>query len=472
MDTFDQFLNYFGNGDAGKFWKTITKSSLVPLNNTPDKKTFLKELYEEIVSGVYLPDKPRGYIVINKGRSVVRLIPVFCLRDTCVYFYCTKKVENEIYGNRVPNTFGGWSLGGQIRKIEREELQHIISNLREYEMPDGSIVGLDESSEYSIPASFNPSAWKENWSEYMRALYAYSRADIYEYVAELDIANFYDNINVNTVIEKIKNQSTDSEIVDLLSHFLKEWGGKNNPILGVSNKGIPQDETADCSRIIANFYLQEFDEEMFKLCDKYGAKYFRYADDQIILAPSEEILQEIISLASVKILKYGLCFNNKKVMMMNKAQFENYFSFEWFINRKDVKELDASTLKKDIEYYKDNKNYLRNDGVSVIQRILNLAPQNIDKDSVNYLKTEIISLKFLASPKLEVWHLKKLYILLDSAEQKKFIKELKDISKSILYNRYLFVVKSFFESIGENTEEINSRIDELYSLFGLEINKI
>ena len=433
MESFDEFLGYFNEGKGGNFWKTVTKDSLIPLENIPDKKALLKEIYYEISSGNYSPNKPRGYILINKGQCVVRLIPVFSIKDTCVYFYCTKKIEALIYGNRVPNTFGGWSLGGAIRCDERRELAEVVASLLSYEMSDGSTVSLDESFEYAMPASFNPLAWKENWSEFMRTLYANSRADVYEYVAELDIANFYDNINIDTLEKKLESLSKDRGVNSLLFSFLK------NCNLGymeakVSNKGIPQDEVADCSRLIANYYIQDYDEDMYNLCNEYGAKYFRYADDQLILAQSKAILEEIVSRASVMILKYGLCFNHRKVKIMKKSTFEKQFSFEWFINRKEMKSVDAPTLNQDIIFYQENKKKLRNNGISVLLRILTLAPADTNSDAIKFIKREITKTKFLASSKLTSWQLTKIYGLLDTNEKSDFVAELKAKSQVILQN--------------------------------------
>lgn len=209
MDSYDDFKKYFGSSKSGKFWKIVTTKSLIPLEDIPDKETLLEEIFSEIESSKYAPSKPRGYISIDKGSCVTRLLPVFNLKDICVYFYATKKLEKDIAGNRVQNTYGGWSLGGEIRKNEEEEVKYIAKNMREYEMPDGTVIGLDESLMYPIEASFNPRAWSENWINFTGTLYTHSRADKYNFVAELDIANFYDNISIEILEdklgEKIKN---------------------------------------------------------------------------------------------------------------------------------------------------------------------------------------------------------------------------------------------------------------------------
>jgi len=66
--------------------------------------------------------------------------------------------------------------------------------------------------------------------------------------------------------------------VNLLFYFLCNW---NRGYLNYERQsmGIPQDEVGDCSRILGNFYLQEYDNYLYKLTKKENSAYLRYADD-------------------------------------------------------------------------------------------------------------------------------------------------------------------------------------------------
>lgn len=466
MERFEDFRKYFGKGKSGKFWKVITRQSLIPLEQTQQKEELLRELYSELVNSRYMPTNPRGYLLINKGMSIVRIVPVLSPKDICAYYYFTKKLEPDIAGNRVPYTYGGWSLGGELRKTEDMELTHISKSMRVYEMPDGETLGFDESVEYPMEASFNSKAWKTNWQNFTGALYTHSRQNVFEFVAELDIANFYDNISIDVLGKKLNAISSDKITVDFLLNFLRSWDSSIKLVKTVG-RGIPQDEIADCSRLIANFYLQDFDDEMHTLCEKYGAKYFRYADDQVIFARSREDVQEIIAKASVMILKHGLCFNNGKAKIMSKVEFEEYFSFDWFIERKEKTIIDKNTLLEDLDYYTKRKQDLRHQGVSVLLRILWLAPQNIDIPELDIMRKTIVNQDFLSSPKLQVWHLEKLYKALTKEEKGEMISELRALATLSLHNRFHFILLKFFKSIKENTNEVEERIKELESIFEL-----
>lgn len=76
------------------------------------------------------------------------------------------------------------------------------------------------------------------------------------------------------------------DIIDLLIYFLRFWN-RDFENFKTKNIGIPQDEVGDCSRVLANFYLHEYDSYLKSEAEKNGCKYVRYSDDQIIFAKNE-----------------------------------------------------------------------------------------------------------------------------------------------------------------------------------------
>src|ERR1035437_2389495 len=108
MDDIKKFRQYF-NRD---FWRAFQdKQSFFDIpKNKKDKDLFIEELYKEIYERKYYPSVPSCYIDRDKGNGVTRVIPVFTLKDYCVYYYCIKKIEDKIAYNRVENTFGGLNV--------------------------------------------------------------------------------------------------------------------------------------------------------------------------------------------------------------------------------------------------------------------------------------------------------------------------------------------------------------------------
>jgi hypothetical protein len=135
------------------FWRAF-KSSIyesIP-NNSQDREKLLHSVYDSISKATYFPSIPHTEIIKNKGFGVARIIPVFKIEDYCVYYFCIKELEDWLCVNRVPNTFGGWSLGGKIRRQEKEEIEN-------------------ESTEYGR-YSFNPMAWIFAFKEFNSLLFS------------------------------------------------------------------------------------------------------------------------------------------------------------------------------------------------------------------------------------------------------------------------------------------------------------
>ncbi len=115
------FLRWFNRG----FWKAFSRSTFpIEIPKTPAEKAALVEsVYDDITSARYAPGIPETELVMNKGHGVARTVPVFSIRDYCVYYFCIKELEDVLCGNRTPNTFGGWTLGGQLRVRENYEIR-------------------------------------------------------------------------------------------------------------------------------------------------------------------------------------------------------------------------------------------------------------------------------------------------------------------------------------------------------------
>ncbi len=365
-----EFISLF----SSSFWKKIIDETLVPyLQDTkPNKTETIEKLYDDINHRHYYPGLPREYLVFDKHNCVSRIVPVFDLRENCTYYFCIKQLEQAIALNRVDGTFGGWSLGNPIRKREEEELQEL-------------------TPPSPIPQnSYNSFKWSENWKEFQKRAYLYSQNQNHCFFLEFDIANFYDTINLSLLEDKIRliTVSKDAFVVDLLFHFLRNW---NRRFERYSQKsvGIPQDEVGDCSRILANFYLQDYDAFMKAQCDNNRACYLRYADDQIIMAHNEEIAYEILFEASKELFKINLNINSSKVKpFYSREDFYKYWAFELFELLDDPNNVDK--VNQGIElYFKwlDDGVHFRHD--SVLRRIVSVGLSIVKPHLKHRLMSEI-----------------------------------------------------------------------------------
>jgi hypothetical protein len=290
MINFETFRKIFDSS----FWRTLSDSIVpyAPKEIPEDKTQFLKQLFSDIRNRHYTASVPRDYIVSNKNYSyVTRIVPTFSYRDACVYFFCIKRLEEFIAMNRVKGTFGGWRLGNSIRKKEEEE-----------------------SADMYVPTtSYNRFKWIKYWRDYQKHAYTYSLLEKFDYVLKFDIANFYDTINLRLLENKIRLATPLDRraVVDLLFSFLGGWNRKFEGY-GTKAVGLPQDEIGDCSRILANFYLQDYDDVISEKCAEVGARYLRYADDQMIFCNSESDANRILVEACKELFKINLSVNAGK----------------------------------------------------------------------------------------------------------------------------------------------------------------
>lgn len=300
----DDFKKWF-NRD---FWRAF-KSRTIPISlpwSASDRERIVREVYDDIVSARYAASIPEAEIVMNKGHGVARTIPVFCIKDYIVYYFCIKELEDVICVNRTPHTFGGWALGGKLRKLEDQDV----------ELDAGF-----SSSRYS----FNPRAWTSAFGEFNALLYAQIDTRRYSHVLQFDLSNFYDCVRLDILERWIREESPADKgwIIALLFYFLNQWNRRNTG-LHPQAVGLPQDALADCSRVLANFYLQKYDKFAAGLCGKVNASYFRYADDQMILLKGKTHAERLLLLLTRHLDRFGLRVNQKKVDFWTVKKLQTY----------------------------------------------------------------------------------------------------------------------------------------------------
>lgn len=459
MDDLKRFKKYF-NRD---FWRAFqNKQSFfdIPKRKT-DKDFFVEKLYREILERRYYPSVPHRYIDRNKGNGVTRIIPVFTLKDYCVYYYCIKKIEDKIAYNRVENTFGGWTLGGLMRKSENDEMEKNQKNFTRHEDFMAELHGVSVS-EYS----FNPVAWARAYGDLNAKLYASAKANNYKYVAELDIANYYDSIRLDILemrIREIVNEKH-ADIISLLFHFLNYWN-RNTNLYNKQTVGVPQDAMGDCSRILANFYLQPYDKIVYALCKQNRCKYLRYADDQFLFSSDENKLNILIFKVSKKLNSLGLSVNQKKVTVRTTEDLINHRSFMIFDLLKDDKDKNNKMkVEQFIDCYLDlldNSELpnIKDNGTPLLNKALFCpALRNIDISKKNRLISCYMDVEYLANARAS--HLDKIYKLLTKDDKQKFIKKLNNLSNKLIHNAFHYELLNFYEKNGiEN--HVLKRIEKL-----------
>ena len=390
-----------------------------------DIKATVKELYKQITNLTYHPSPPRDYIVSNKHNYVSRIVTTFSTKDYLLTYFCCKLIETDLSKGRVRGTFGGWRLGNKIKLKEQQE-------------------ELFLELESSVPSnSYDPSLWRKNLQDFNKKALQISNSGDFKYFIKFDIANFYNNVNLDILYRKVLAAIPKSKTryVELLFHFLRNW---NKKFEGFSTKtvGLPQDEVGDCSRLLANFYLQDYDKFFYRLCTKNKSKYLRYADDQVIFCPNKEIARKILFESSKQLFKIGLDINSSKVIeFKGKSLFEKYWAFEIFELLDDMS--DRKKVRKAVSKYFHYKKYnVSFRESSVLKRLVSINFRLLNSKQKNGLFDSFTETEFLS--RLDWWFINKLYNNIDTKRKEILLRRLKRIQKKVNFNSYHYNLKIFY----------------------------
>jgi hypothetical protein len=414
-----------------RFFNHLNTKSLIPFNEKGDRKEFLKSVYDKLLDNLtnYKPQIPRKYISIPKNRYVIRMVPSFELDDYCIYYFCLKVLGDYIAENRVDGTFGGFRLGGKLREKENEEFEPSFED------------SYNENS-------FNIFAWKQEYGEYQTKLRKLSSlmGNKFRFAVQFDIANFYDCIRIDLLEDKIRKRIADSSCNDeiyLLVRFLKYWNCKYDLDKSV---GIPQDEVGDCSRILSNFFLQNYDQFMYDQCQIKDASYLRYADDQIIFTKCKEDAEELMFKASQKLFEESLNINTSKTKeFTNSQEFDDVYGFSIFEKLKfddqDINQaFELFVIKKDLHSGFRESSVLKRMLHDKIQ-IENLYNQNRIK-LLAYLWDENFLLFSDSHYMMQIYKMLK-----DDGEKTEYLNTLDAINIKTLFESYKINYQKFIKQI-------------------------
>lgn len=154
--------------------------------------------------------------------------------------------------------------------------------------------------------------WRYQWKIFNKKIIdSYKQG--YNFIAEYDIASFYDTIDHAILIAILKLYGIEDDVLSFLEICLKKWVIVSNSKIGFEKRcGIPQGP--DCSGVIAELYLSYLDK---KFLNFNSCKYFRYADDIRIMANSELECQRAISLLDLYCKDISLIAQSSKISIIS-----------------------------------------------------------------------------------------------------------------------------------------------------------
>lgn len=138
----------------------------------------------------------------------------------------------------------------------------------------------------------------------IRSVKAYAEQG-YGYAVEIDLSKYFDTLNHELLMNLLRKQIHDRRVTDLIKKYLKS-GVMENGVRQETGEGSPQG--GPLSPLLANIYLNEFDQEM----KSRGIVVIRYADDIVVLAKSKR--------AAMRLLESGRSYLENKLKLKLNAQ--------------------------------------------------------------------------------------------------------------------------------------------------------
>ena len=152
--------------------------------------------------------------------------------------------------------------------------------------------------------------------------------DGYQWVVDIDLEKFFDNVNHDKMISLIMKDVKCGEIVSLINKFLKS-GIMIDDEYKESVIGTPQG--GNLSPLLSNIMLNQLDKEL----EARGLRFTRYADDCIILVGSSKAAARVMKNVSIFIeSKLGLKVNMTK-SKVSKPNDIKYLGFGFFMDKND-----------------------------------------------------------------------------------------------------------------------------------------
>ena len=109
-----------------------------------------------------------------------------------------------------------------------------------------------------------------------------------KWVVDIDMAKFFDTVNHDRLMARMKQQISDKRVLRLVNAYLKA-GVMVNGVVMETGKGTPQG--GPLSPLLSNIVLDELDREL----EKRGHRFVRYADDCNIYVRSRRSAERVLA---------------------------------------------------------------------------------------------------------------------------------------------------------------------------------
>jgi len=285
-----EFADLFGLARLRRTWRNLKREiRLLEVRDAVDWLDWsvsldasLGEVREALLSGSYTPSPPTRYEV-GKSKGSFRVITALNIRDALVY----RHICDEVYRRSLPLKIPGAFFS---RHHSRTPVGHTLSVEDDFYL-----------------ASF------EVWLHYNQYRTTTMLSNAYRTLVVADIANYFDSISHDILLEYLAPLGLPRKAVGLLGRLLEAFkpttGHSPNPRIGLAVVEL------DCSRQLAHVFLYEHDH---RIVHEAGPdNYVRWMDDQNIGARDEIHGRRIVNDLVRSLSSQRLTLNDGKTQLLD-----------------------------------------------------------------------------------------------------------------------------------------------------------
>ena len=168
----------------------------------------------------------------------------------------------------------------------------------------------------------------------------------YTHAVSLDLSKYFDTLNHTILVNLLRREIKDERVIQMVKRYLRSGVMENGVVIELE-EGSPQG--GNLSPLLANIYLNEFDQEYLKR----GVPCIRYADDIVLLAKSERAAKRLLE-TSTKYLEgtLKLKVNQEKSRVVSVFAIRN-FKFLGFALGKNGGGIYVRVHPKSMKKFKD-----------------------------------------------------------------------------------------------------------------------